>query len=770
MLRDSNSVEESKEINKEISQLIKNIHKKPYNADTIIGWVTHGKGKYKNKYRTILNAVAHYEQFDNPKNFNFLEDLIYELISLQRKYRIPSDALFDVAVRMRSWKTRQNKDELTDAEIKMCEDRAKVIHKVFDRLSTNRDLPPGMIVALQLFAIGPYPKVGVEEVVKDLLKDATYEKIESIIKRAASDPNKRCKELANVVAYGLSSPMHLSKMEHLLNLSLTEKQIKRAYLIAPLLAYLAYPEFPEEKKEVRLKKEAIVEKTLNKIKKEPIGTLDQETLEIFGNICSYSLSRSESRELLNKIITEGKNDLVYIITPLFMFANHGNKHAKELFKTAIEEIDSRTLGKIETKTLKKMADEISLALTGKDKEVREYAKRIFRKIVSEKNNDLIYFVLPLIETVSYTTEGREHAKELLIEIEKAPSLGKADLDTRKKLAEKMLFALECEGSREYSKKILLKIITEGENDLAEFVEPLISATATEKYESLYNTKGGENFTNLKICFNGPLFDELNENKPAYGLTKVMVENVKKTPELPPDVQNSIGRILDNMICIAARGFLEDMTGPQVKYDVKSGLKYVEFGSIVEDKETEEMSTEFLVIIGKNKASREAVREVCDALGIQRGDTNKNQPPEKFAAEMIKALKNEKSRRQTKEKILNVINNGEFNLVYFIEPLFELFGPNEQINHIAESLLNIIRDKPLENVNGRVRKRLRHTLFYAARKDDAKELVKIFIAKLKNEGINVGKIIINTNYEHPSLKPRRQENGKPRIRVGIIRRR
>jgi len=175
------------------------------------------------------------------------------------------------------------------------------------------------------------------------------------------------------------------------------------------------------------------------------------------------------RTFLGKVIDEGENELIYFVGPLI--AALRNPACEDVAKELLDKMENKKLGKGDSETLKNLISIGTAAM--RDENRKEYVRTFLEKVIDEGENELIYFVGPLI-AVLQDPACEDVAKKLLNKMENK-KLGKGDSETLKGLISVGTATMKNENRKEYVRTFLEKIIDEGENELIYFVGPLIAA-------------------------------------------------------------------------------------------------------------------------------------------------------------------------------------------------------------------------------------------------------------------------------------------------------
>ncbi len=212
-------------------------------------------------------------------------------------------------------------------------------------------------------------------------------------------------------------------------------------------------------------------KLMCKIYGKKLGNAGHATMKKFSRVVTAAIKDENSRDyavkLLEKVIRDGGNDLIYFVAPLISAMENPAfaATARELLDT----MKGKRLGEADSETMRSFTGTVLRAM--RDGNTRGYAVIFLKKAIGEEQNDLIYFVAPLLCAMKNPAFAAT-ARGLLDEM-RGKRLGWGYPGTIKDLAWTGAGAIKDKTRWEYATTFLRKIIDEGENDLIHLVAPLI---------------------------------------------------------------------------------------------------------------------------------------------------------------------------------------------------------------------------------------------------------------------------------------------------------
>ena len=198
---------------------------------------------------------------------------------------------------------------------------------------------------------------------------------------------------------------------------------------------------------------------LDKMEGKSFGKGNAECLRGLASICTPALRNPHERKyavsLLGQIIDQNQNDLIYLVGPLLAAAQDPLRHGAVI--TLLDKMEGKTLGKGDAECLRRLASVSTAALT--DTGRREHVVSLFGQIIDQNQNDLVYFVGPLLAATQNPSQKRA-AFSLLDKMEGKP-LGKGDTEAIKKLSRILRAAITTPAQGGYAKSFAKQLACEG---------------------------------------------------------------------------------------------------------------------------------------------------------------------------------------------------------------------------------------------------------------------------------------------------------------------
>ena len=449
----------------------------------------------------------------------------------------------------------------------------------------------------------------------------------------------------------------------------------------------------------------------------------------------------EWRALVTEEILEElaeKRGVINIIHPLLAALNDPEK--RDVIDVFLDKIKDKRMGKAGPQTMKKLSLLWTALISNKND--HRYAHEFFAKIIEENQNDLIYFVGPLIAATQ--TDYQRKSAEYLLNSIKGKNLGKADSETLKELVAICSAVLSVSERKVYPIIVLKKIIEENQNDLIYLAGPLIGALKNQyddsaplldiiKDKKLGNADPETLKKTVKICTAAFKIDS-HRHYAEIVLGKIIEENRNDLIYLAgpilaatQDTRNrSVGKnILDKMMDKnLGRGDEESLivlakVSMAALRDAFSG-KYVEMilKKIIEENQNDMMHLAGpLVAAISDDSCSDSVLSLLDKLKDQSMGTAPPEVLKQFARIATAAF--EDNRKYVYIKILfeKIIDEGKTDLIYFVAPLIGSLGDsNSKRSNLSKVLLERMKDAPLGNCDP----------------GEMNELIRIGTASLKND--------------------------------------